>query len=102
MIQTGRIIDWLSGIFKPPRAGIYDVSSYRAENVAEQAALDAFALFSAVHLISGLISGCEFRVYRSGAEIHGPEWAALNVKPNRNQNAGAWKREFVARMLLTG
>lgn len=102
MIQTGRIIDWLSGIFKPPRAGIYDVSNYRAETVTEQSALDAFALFSAVHLISGLISGCEFRVYRRGAEIYGAEWAALNVKPNRNQNAAAWKRELVARMLLTG
>lgn len=101
-IPTGRIIDWLSGIFKPPQAGIYDVSSYRAEVVEEQAALDAFALFSAVHLISGLLSGCEFRVYSAGREVHGAEWAALNVKPNRNQNAAAWKRELVARLLLTG
>ena len=101
-IPTGRIIDWLSGIFKPPKAGIYDVSSYRSETVEEQAALDAFALFSAVHLISGLISGCEFRVYKNGKEVRGAEWASLNVKPNRNQNASAWKRELVSRLLLVG
>lgn len=101
-IPTGRIIDWLSGIFKPPKAGIYDVSSYRAEAVEEQAALDAFALFTAVHLIAGLISGCEFRVYNNGKEAHGAEWAALNVKPNKNQNSAAWKRELVSRLLLVG
>lgn len=102
VIETGRIIDWLGGIFKPPKAGIYDVSTYRADTVEEQAAIDAFALFSVVHLISGLLSGCEFRVFSRGKEQKGAEWAALNVKPNKNQNAAAWKREIVSRLLLSG
>ena len=102
MIHTGKIIDWLGRMFKPPKAGLYDVTNYRDGTIEEKAALDAFALFSVVHLISGLLSGCEFRVYRDGKEMHGAEWSALNVKPNKNQNAAAWKREMVARLLLTG
>lgn len=89
-------------MFKPPKAGMYTLDSYRAESIEDQAALDAFALFAAVHLISGLLSGCEYRVYRNGTELHGAEWAALNIKPNRNQNAAAWKRELVSRLLLSG
>lgn len=102
MITTGKIIDWLGRMFKPPAAGIYTLDGYRAEAIEDQAALDAFALFAAVHLISGLLSGCEFRVYRNGEELHGAEWAALNVKPSKNQNAAAWKRELVSRLLLSG
>ena len=45
---------------------------------------------------------CEFRTYRTGRELHGAEWAALNVRPNKSQNAADWKRELVARLLLSG
>ncbi len=102
VIPTGKIIDWLGRMFKPPESGLYNISAYRAETVEEKAALDAFALFVVVHLISGLLSGCEFRVYRNGKETRGAEWAAMNVKPNKNQNAAAWKRELIARLLLSG
>lgn len=102
VIPTGKIIDWLGRMFKPPESGLYNISAYRAETVEEKAALDAFALFAVVHLISGLLSGCEFRVYRNGKETRGAEWAAMNVKPNKNQNAAAWKRELIARLLLSG
>ncbi len=102
VIPTGKIVDWLGRMFRPPRAGLYDVSAYRDGTVGEKAALDAFALFSVVHLISGLIAGCEFRVFDNGKELHGAEWTALNVRPNRNQNAAAWKRELTARLLLSG
>lgn len=102
VIPTGRIIDWLGRMFKPPESGLYNISAYRAETVEEKAALDAFALFAVVHLISGLLSGCEFLVYRNGKETRGAEWAAMNVKPNKNQNAAAWKRELIARLLLSG
>lgn len=55
-----------------------------------------------MHLIANLISGCEFRTFREGTEQHGEEWAALNVRPNRNQNGPTWKHELIARMLLSG
>lgn len=48
------------------------------------------------------MSGCEFRTFRNGAEQRGAEWYSLNVRPNRNQNAAAFKRELVSRLLLSG
>lgn len=95
------VIDWLGRLFKPPKAGLYHVDSYRAET-EEKAALDAYALFTVVHLIANLVSGCEFRTYKNGTELHGAEWAALNVRPNKNQNASTWKAELVSRLLLSG
>ena len=97
-----RIIDWLGRIFKPPeKSGLYRLDSFRAE-AEERIALDTYALFAAVHLISNLISGCEFRVFSNGREQHGAEWVSLNVRPNRNQNAAEWKCELTARLLLSG
>lgn len=96
-----KIIDWLGRLFRPPEAGIYHLDSYREES-AERAALDAYALFTVVHMIANLISGCEFRTYRNGEELHGAEWAAMNIRPNRNQNAAAWKSELTSRLLLSG
>lgn len=96
-----KIIDWLHGLFRPPEAGVYSLDGYRAE-AEERVAMDAYALFTAVHLLASLLSGCEFRTYRTGRELRGAEWAALNIKPNREQNAADWKREMVARLLLSG
>ena len=96
-----KIIDWLGRLFRPPEAGAYHLDSYRAES-RDKAALDAYALFTVVHMIANLLSGCEFRTYRNGKELHGAEWAALNIRPNKNQNAGTWKAELVSRLLLSG
>lgn len=96
-----KIIDWLGRLFRPPEAGIYHLDSYRAES-KECAALDAYALFTVVHMIANLISGCEFRTYRNGEELYGAEWTAMNIRPNRNQNAAAWKSELTSRLLLSG
>lgn len=95
-----KIIDWLHGLFRPPEQGLYRLD-YRAE-AERRVAFDAYALFTAVHLIASLLSVCEFRTYRTGRELHGAEWAALNVRPNKSQNAAEWKRELAARLLLAG
>lgn len=94
--------DWL-GKKLMPKQGTYDVTSCRADEATEQKImLDAYAMFTAVNLIANLISGCEFRTFRNDTEIHGAEWAALNIKANRNQNGAEWKHELVSRLLLTG
>lgn len=96
-----KIIDWLGRLFRPPESGVYHLDSYRAES-KEHAALDAYALFVIVHLIANLLSGCEFRTYKNGEELHGAEWAAFNVRPNNNQNAAVWKAELISRLLMSG
>ena len=95
-----KIIDWLHGLFRPPEQGLYRLD-YRAE-AEQRVAFDAYALFTVVHLIASLVSVCEFRTYRAGKELRGAEWASLNVRPNKSQNAADWKRELVARLLLSG
>lgn len=96
-----KIIDWLGRLFRPPEAGVYHLDSYRAES-EQKAALDAYALFTVVHLIANLLSGCEFRTYQNGKETRGAEWAACNIRPNNNQNAAVWKAELISRLLMSG
>lgn len=97
-----KFIDWLGGIFRPPKSGTYNVSSYRATESDTKMALDAYALFAAVEMIASLMSQCEFKTFVDGKEVRGAEWIALNIKPNKNQNASAWKHELISRLLLKG
>lgn len=100
-VDDTKIIDWLGRIFKPPKAGTYTLESFRAE-ADERIALESYALFTAVNLIANLLSGCELRTYRDGTEQYGAEWAAWNIRPNRNQNAPEFWHELISRLLLTG
>ena len=88
-----RVIDWLHGLFRPPEQGVYRLDSYRAE-AGERMAIDAYALFTVVHLIANLLSVCEYRTYRNGQEVFGAEWASLNVRPNHKQNAADFLRHM--------
>lgn len=96
-----KIVDWLGRIFKPPKAGTYTLESFRAE-ADERIALETYALFTVTNLIANLLSGCELRVYQDGKEQRGAEWAAWNIRPNRNQNAPDFWHEMISRLLLTG
>ena len=84
------VIDWLGRLFKPPKAGLYHVDIYRAE-AEERMAIDAYALFTVVHLIANLLSVCEYRTYRNGREVFCAEWASLNVRPNKKHISGVAK-----------
>lgn len=100
-----KITDWLGRLVKPPKAGQHDVTTYRIEkesSAASAACIDAYALFTAVGMIARLMSGCEFKTFRNNSEYKGIEWAALNFKPNKEQNGTEFKREMVSRLLLTG
>lgn len=87
-------------MFKP-KAGTYTIESFRAE-ADERIALETYALFTVCNLIANLLSGCELRTYRNGVEQRGEEWAAWNIRPNRNQNAPEFWHEMISRLLLTG
>lgn len=100
-----KILDWLGRTLKPPKSGRTDITSYRVEaeqEVSEKSEIDAYALFTVIGMIARLISACEFRTFENDEEVRGEEWASLNVRPNKNQNAVEWKRELVSRLLMTG
>lgn len=99
-MDNTKILDWLGRVFKP-KVGTYTIDSFRAE-ADERIALETYALFTVVNLIANLLSGCELRTYRNGIEQRGAEWAAWNIRPNRNQNAPEFWHELISRLLLTG
>lgn len=74
-----------------------EVSSYKA---AEQEFLvNAYALVTVVDFISSLMSRVEYQTFYRGQFIQGGEWYRLNVRPNLNQNAAQFWKEFWSKLL---
>lgn len=92
-----KIIDWFRNIFSR-KSGVIDVSEYR-HDTENQIAVQTFALSVVVGLIAEVVSGCEVKTYKNGAEYCGLEWYSLNVRPNVNQNAVDFWKEIVSRLL---
>lgn len=90
--------EWFKGFFKGVKPGTIDVTTYRADTQT-QIALEAYALLTVIDLIASLVSKIEFRTYIDGKEHQGLEWASLNYRPNRNQNAAEFRKELVFRLL---
>lgn len=93
-----KIWDWFRSFFtRPVRDGPINIETYRDEESC--IALNAYAMMTVIEMIAGLISKCEVHTYRDGDEVQGLEWASLNVRPNKNQNAPEFWRELIFRML---
>lgn len=92
--------EWFKGFFKGAKPGTIDVTTYRADTQT-QIALEAYALLTVIDLIASLVSKIEFRTYIDGEERQGLEWASLNYRPNRNQNAAEFRKELVFRLLYS-
>lgn len=92
--------EWFKGFFKGVKPGTIDVTTYRADTQT-QIALEAYALLTVIDLIASLVSKIEFRTYIDGEERQGLEWASLNYRPNRNQNAAEFRKELVFRLLYS-
>ncbi|MCM1334285.1 MAG: phage portal protein [Bacteroides sp.] len=73
-----------------------------AEDEENAVALDAFALFAAVEFAASLMANVEYKTYYAGKEQRGREWARLNFRPNRNQTAGEFWREFYSKLFYEG
>lgn len=95
-----KIIDWFGRLFTKSQKTVI-LSEYRNE-LQNSIALESFALFTTIEMISSLIAKCEFKTYRNGKEFKGYEWYALNVKPNKNQNSTAFWQEAVSKLLFYG
>lgn len=92
--------EWFKGFFKGAKPGTIDVTTYRADTQT-QIALEAYAMLTVIDLIASLVSKVEFRTYIDGEERQGLEWASLNYRPNRNQNAAEFRKELVFRLLYS-
>lgn len=91
-----KIFDWLSSFFKPKSSPIR-FDTYR--DTYDKISIEAFALFTVIDLIAGIISKCEFKTYLVGKEVKGMEWASLNFSPNINQSASEFWQEVICKLL---
>ena len=64
--------------------------------------IDTYALFTAVEMLANLMANCEIKTYENGVEKRGLLWAKLNFKPNVNQGATPFWREFYRKLLYDG
>ena len=57
------------------------------------------ALLAVENLLGNALSKCEFRTYRGGQIVQGPEWYLWNVEPNQNQNSTAFLHQLVHELI---
>lgn len=101
----GAFKDFIDNIFKKNDDGSYEVINLKdsiIQSESERLLIDIYSLFTAVEMLSNLMANCEFKVYRNGKEEKGLLWARLNYKPNVNQSATEFWREYYRKLLYEG
>ncbi|WP_312288132.1 phage portal protein [Terrisporobacter sp.] len=71
----------------------------KLETIATSLAIEEFAINSAINLITGCISKCEFRTYINSKEVKGNEYYLWNIEPNKNQNSSEFIQQFLYKLL---
>ncbi|SHJ64295.1 phage portal protein, HK97 family [Clostridium amylolyticum] len=93
-----KFIDWIKYFFGFGKDTLYlDEGALVSQEI--QLAIEAFAISTAVSLISNAISKCEFKTYVYGEEIKGDEYYLWNIEPNKNQNSSQFIQEFISKLL---
>lgn len=64
--------------------------------------INTYALFTAIEMLANLMANCEIKTYRRGKEYKGNLWERLNYRPNVNQTATEFWREFYEKLLYYG
>lgn len=86
---------WLAALFRDKtEINVSDFKSTETEFL-----VDAYAIFTVVDFVAALMSKVEFQTFYNGEQLEGLEWYSLNVRPNRNQNAIQFWREFWGKLL---
>lgn len=99
----GSFKDFLGNIFKSKskRIGAAEVAGGDDAEIFT-AAVSAAAVISVIEMISSLCAVAELKTYRSGKEFKGLEWHNLNIRPNVNQSATEFWKEFYSNLLWRG
>ena len=61
--------------------------------------VDAYAIFTVIDFVANLMSNIELQTYYNNKLTEGKEWFRLNIKPNLNQNAKDFWKEFWCKLL---
>lgn len=91
-----RISHWFRNFLEKDKKEIYmtDTAIHQTRLYMEE-----FAIVSAINLIAGCVSKCEFRTYWNFKEVRGDEYYTWNVEPNKNQNSSEFWNEVISKLL---
>lgn len=92
------LLDFIKNFFAPEQSTVY-VTQKVLSDLELQLAIEEFAIASAINLVAGAISKCEFRTFAKNKEVRQDEYYLWNVEPNKNQNSSQFLQELVARLL---
>lgn len=88
--------DWLDGFIDEAEVTEDQV---RIDEFRRSIAYKNFAVQCCMNLISSTVSIAEFRTYKDGKEIREGNYYSLNIEPNQNQNASAFWRAVVEKLV---
>lgn len=93
-----KFLDWIKDFFGVDQSTVY-VNQQAIASQEIQLAIEDFAIVSAINLIAGAVSKCEFKTYLKGKENKSDEYYLWNVEPNKNQNSSQFLQELISKML---
>lgn len=90
--------DWVKNFFGENQDILY-VNQKAIADKEVQLAIEAFAISSAINLISNALAKCEFKTYINWNELKGEEYYLWNIEPNKNQNSSQFIKELISKMI---
>jgi len=91
-----KIVEFLRDFF----GGKSEVTlNQKVEVAASKLAIEDFAINTAINMIAGCISKCEFKTYVNHKETIGDEYYCWNIEPNKNQNSTEFIQEIIYKLL---
>lgn len=94
-----KFLDWIKDFFGVDQAEIY-VTQNAIRSQETQLSIELFAITTAINLIAGAVSKCEFKTYIKGEETKADEYYLWNIEPNKNQNSSQFLQELVSKLLF--
>jgi phage portal protein BeeE len=101
-VQDVSFRSFLASLFKDVDAdesGVKQITVNQFHAKETEFAVDAYAIFTVIDFVAALMSNIELQTYYKNELQEGREWYRLNVKPNLNQNAKDFWKEFWCKLL---
>lgn len=91
-----KIVEWFKRFFGEKKTGGLSRTDIEAFDMAAvEVCVRELAFQSAVNLLAGAVSKCEFRTLEKGVPNQRDEYYLWNVRPNKNQSAGAFVQKLI-------
>ena len=93
---------WLASVFAnvdPDEDGVRHISVRDFKRKETEFCVDAYAIFTVIDFVATLMSSVELQTYYNNVLKEEKEWYRLNIKPNVNQNAVDFWKEFWCKLL---